>query len=104
MNIIDKYYPEDRDVPEKSESIKSRQGLFAHSVCANFGLNVHSVCANFDLNTHNMCKFWLICTLHIVCVNFGLILHSSGFFYYLVKTTYLKEESKSRLNIMLEIG
>ena len=38
------------------------QGLFAHSVCANFGLNVHSVCANFDLNAHSMCKFWLKCT------------------------------------------
>ena len=41
---------------EEKTCFNKRQGLFAHSVCANFGLNVHSVCANFDLNAHSMCK------------------------------------------------
>ena len=49
----------------KKVFICERQGLFAHSVCANLCLNVHSLCANFDLNAHSMCKFWLKCTEYV---------------------------------------
>ena len=45
-------------------SFNYRQGLFAHSVCANF-VNVHSECANFDVNAHSICKFWLKCTEYV---------------------------------------
>ena len=53
------------DLAAPSHLLQIWQGLFAHSVCANFGLNVHSVCANFDLNAHSMCKFWLKCTEYV---------------------------------------